>query len=267
MKKQGFTLVELLVVIAIITILAATVVPRVQNWISRGRMARAASEIKGAELALTKMLADADKRHFGQFFEPSLAITMTSAITNAQGTYSLYTQIFYELLRRGRDVEFGDLPLGLSLKPEVKRKLGTTYMDLGKDPWGNNYQFYAGPCPHIPSTQWLLASDIPQADYWKIVPWRSFRGRQPGVEFNDFNWTLEVRNSEEFKNSFGKPTADSQPGYPAPWDLPVYMYSYGENGVCDQNWHPDTQAAEEGSHDGGDDINNWDSQSGWSPFY
>jgi len=156
-NKRGFTLVELLVVIAIISILAAIVVPRVSDYIKRGRMAKALAEIKGVDLALTKMLADSGKQSFNHFFSAPLDprvnwergyIPTCEEICYASG---IYTNVFYILLRKGREA-IDDIP---QLKPEVAKKLATSYMDLGLDPWGtNSYKFYFGqPLARIGNTQ------------------------------------------------------------------------------------------------------------------
>ena len=50
----------------------------------------------------------------------------------------------------------------------------------------------------------------------------------------------------------GNPRADGRAGFPAPRDLPVYIWSYGENLTNDATGN------------GGDDINNWDNNSGWT---
>ncbi|HRI89097.1 MAG TPA: prepilin-type N-terminal cleavage/methylation domain-containing protein, partial [Candidatus Hydrogenedentes bacterium] len=63
-SKLGFTLVELLVVIAIIAILAGIVIPNVPKYINKARATRAQAEIKGIDLALTKMLTDVGRTDF-----------------------------------------------------------------------------------------------------------------------------------------------------------------------------------------------------------
>jgi prepilin-type N-terminal cleavage/methylation domain-containing protein len=259
--KKGFTLVELLVVIAIITILAATVVPRVANWIARARMARAVSEIKGADLCLTKMLTDTEKSNFAQFFdwnkdpqthEPKDLATLI----RISGAYSNYNVMFYELLRKGNEA-FQTTPaawsgssFGLKLKDAVKRKMASSYMDIRNDPWDSQYQFFAGPWPR---------KDVrnPNPD---PVYFRCWRGE-------GYVYDVNAKQAEDL-NLPGNPDFDNQAGFPAARDLPVYIYSMGANQGNDQLQSPSAPAMQAGSGNAGyDDVNNWDSTSGWGEFY
>lgn len=246
MKKHGFTLVELLVVIAIITILAATVVPRVTDYIGSSRVARANTEIKNMDLALTKMLADADRSSFAHFFEPGALAYMVETASGgdlAEAT-RLYSDVFYELLRRGKEADF--LSYGIDLQQSVRAKLGTTYMDVGKDPWGQNtYFFWVGP--------WKAATQI----YF-----RSYRTEILDDRFDHYVYT-DITKNEEDKKMRGNPRFDDGPGYPAPKDLPVYIWSLGENLISDQLIGPGCEASEL-YNAGGDDINNWDNAQGWN---
>jgi len=259
--KRGFTLIELLVVIAIITILASIVAPRVAQYIEKGKMAKAVSEIRNADLALTKMLADVERKHFGHVL--AYPEGLLSQIKYAQAV-KMYTAAFYELLRKGKDADLTNLPLddnvpplqtvNLGLKSGMERKLGTTYMDINLDPWGVAYQFYAGPIKD------------------PVSPFRSYRGAGYGygdTEKGDLDSQLR-----------GNPPADYGPGFPCPKDLGVYIFSDGGNAVVNQYGHPgppltnlevgDSPLATEDVDlgiGGGDDINNWDTQSGWSGSY
>lgn len=277
--NKGFTLIELLVVIAIITILAATVAPRVSNWISRGRMARATAEIRNAELAITKMLADVDRKSVAQFFvrnanAPSsvpltFAASMQSAMmTQALNIYNIYSNMFYELLRRGKNAEVSDLLPYWDLDSKVRSKLGTSYMEIGNDPWGNKYIFYPGPLNSL-----------------GLVGFRSYRINdaspdQPYIynlqkEIEDGKLRGNPKKDFYYDNSGALVYVPLQ-GYPAPRDLPVYIYSYGEDLTQGQYIDILSQivlnhiVSADGTYSyngGGDDINNWDSSSGWSSLY
>jgi len=282
-RNKGFTLVELLVVIAIITILASIVVPRVTDWLSRSRMAKAVSEIRNADLALTKMLADTSRKHFGQFFgntngQSNLALAITAAYTDllndypqleaAAMAYQQYNTVFYELLRRGRDAGDGTgtikiygrdlVPAGepdgipdnwvydLEIQASIKKRLGTSYIELGKDAWGETgYQFYAGPCPRVSSP-----NSLTWEERWRVMPFRCYRGE--GYSYTNAAY------QEAQVDLPGNPPPDDRPGFPGPADFPVYIWSMGEDMVSNQLIN---------GENGYDDINNWDNAGGWQEFY
>ena len=193
----------------------------------RGTMAKAVSEVRTGDLALTKMLEDAECKFLSQLFVNPKELdgpTLAESIEHQ-------TKLCYELLRKGKNAE-------LDLKPEVRQKLSNAYMDIDKDPWGNKYQFCFGP----------LKCRVNE------VPFRSYRGE---------NYAYDRAALEELdKKLRNNPVPDADippaPGYPAPRDLPVYIFSYGQNEKPEQlPWNGN----------GGDDINNWDAESGWSEFY
>lgn len=257
--NRGFTLVELLVVMAIIAILASIVVPNVARYITRSRMTNALSEIKNIDTAFTGMLSDAQVGNFRDFFDPNQypwpdIADMLSSERFAAAT-EFYTNAFYELARNGKNIAN---PAAYGLRPEVVRKLGTNYIEVDKDPWGKLYQIYAG-------------------------PWRA--PLRPGELDDDAGWSnarppFRTRIVDSDIPGGPAPTPSHRViegigiGYYGPRDLPIYVWSTGQNLISGQAmyqsnsagdiYHPDLEPEQQ---NGGDDINNWDSGQTWDEFY
>jgi len=257
MSKKGFTLIELLVVIAIITILAAIVVPKITIFIGKGNMGKAISEIEHAELAANNLLTDSGKSDLRQMFtywDPTLQ--------NVRDAEEVYTNIMYNLLRQGRNVErngngdfIGTAPFaGRAVIPKViLDNLGTQYLDLKEDPWDQKYHFYAGP---IPGTQ--------------VMPFRCYRA--PLVDdvdsFVPYKYDVNAKNELD-QTLPGNPPADfidvtnGPYGFPASRTEAVYIWSWGADSTgAQRSENPEIEKA-----GGGDDINSWDTKSGWRRWY
>ncbi len=339
-RKLGFTLIELLVVIAIISILAAIVVPNVNNWIARARMTNTVAEVQGIELALTQMLNDAQRQNARQIFsefptpqelagvdespdDPPLYYNVLPSVMDRmqamgysvfEAEVELYTQAFYILLRQGRNAVNAQnyLPLTISggtgdldddiemlvrIDPNVRGNLGTSYMDVGTDPWDNRYRIWPGPWSrelertYGPVEEGGIGFFQRDSEYHGdarnrvAIPFRSFR---EGVEYDDGSFepyqytTLRRREAEQ--RVPGNPPVDGRFGFPAPTDQQFFVYSRGADGVSNQNYRLREQG-NSGSYGhvfedyvfdvpmdiervgGGDDINNWDNQQGWSRWY
>lgn len=148
-----------------------------------------------------------------------------------EDSVKLHTSICYELLKKGGNAQVG-------LKSSMLENL-PAYYNLPKDPWGHDYQFYFGPIRNCPVNK---------------RPFRCYRGRS--YVYDMAAYTAEMVRMPNCP----KPETDSPPakGFPCPDDLPIYIYSLGANGKPDQLPL---------GGDGGDDVNNWDTDAGWSCFY
>ena len=102
---RGFTLIEIMVVVVIIGLLAAVIVPNVVSKVDEARVTRAKADISAIESALTIFRLDNSKYP-----------------TTEQGLTALTTQPTDPSIRNWR-------PGGYLTKK------------VGKDPWGNEYQY------------------------------------------------------------------------------------------------------------------------------
>jgi prepilin-type N-terminal cleavage/methylation domain-containing protein len=254
-RESGFTLIELLVVIAIIAILAGIVIPNVPTYINKARGTRAFAEVKNIELAMIKMLTDVNRSDFrGFFMNPPVDLSFCEA-------QAIYQQAFYILLRQGRNAETtSDWGVtGLQLNQEVRRRLGTTYMDLGKDPWGQLYYIYPGPygvafgCD-ASNPCWV---DVEGTGLLTRIPFR--------IHFVD----TSVPGSAPNDGAGATDSEGDRVGLPASRSLSVYVFSSGMNQVPNQGCSPGYNDSSFGDDfvGGGDDINNWDTDQSWAKFY
>lgn len=264
---HGFTLVELLVVMAIIAILASIVVPNVAKYITRSRMTNALSEVRNAETAFTGMLSAAQVANYRQFFNPNeepwaTYIPSLNAASQVYASQLFYTEAFYLLLRYGKDAEAyvtndmlfqADYPavpggVAVGLDNNVIAKLGTSEMELDKDPWDNLYYVYAGP--------------------WRIPLGGSvWDPNTPPFRTRSIDLTIPGNRSRELNENVGGVGITT---FRAPKDLPIYIYSAGQDKQAGQSLLRSVGGyltADSETAGGGDDIGNWDTEQSFQELY
>lgn len=177
----------------------------------------------------------------------------------------LYTNMMYQLLRQGKNAEIAQF-----LKPEIRQKLGNGYMEIGLDPWDQQYQFWIGPTRSLPVQMfrsYRIGEGIANVDEdiiavtdvyaYNDVAAQHANDDVPGSAKADYDKSL-AKTSNAAEYAFY--------GMPASKDLTVYIYSRGYNNLADANaiLQVDENFGDYPLYGGGDDINNWDNEAGWT---
>lgn len=249
-----------LIVVLVVLFIVVYVLP-IPREHPRSDSVNALSDVKNAETAFTGMLSDAQVGSFSDFFEPEAFATVHSRVMEAhsldafEAAVRMYSNAFYGLLQDGKNVNLGGADTdGMHdvLRMDVVQKLGTNYMEIDDDPWGNTYRIFAGPWPSTLGPP--------------VLRIRSLVDKDASHEHEPDALTGALGNGEK-------------QGYPAPNDLPIYIWSLGQNGLPDHAIFDPSGAypappqrhyradAEPEYIGGGDDINNWDTGQSWIELY
>jgi hypothetical protein len=144
-------------------------------------------------------------------------------------------------------------------------------MEFDKDPWGNLYQVYAGPW-RVPSGDGLTSAWLKKVPPFRV---RELDRTIPG------NGSRVIGTDVEPVLVDGDDTTEDIT-YTAPTDLPIYIYSLGQDKQPGQSLYggsfggygifdPATNAFEPLTDrlviGGGDDIGNWDSEQSYDDLY
>ena len=249
-------LIRLLKAAAIGMLLIIMFFPRGHVDFPRTPATDALSEIKNAETALTGMMADS-QCDLGCLFNPDGVTALRADLMQREGlnafeaSVRIYSTVFAALLEHGKNAQTAlEERDGIDhiFDPEALGRLGSSYMELGEDPWRQPYQYFLGP--------WRTD--------WGPAVFRIYQNSVEGVSPDSLTITLAEGAQVEF---------------PAPTTLPVYIWSLGASGVSDQAHFDPTgeYAAPARSHyrgdaaerdlGGGDDISNWDLEQSWHVLY
>ena len=212
---------------------------------------RVMTELNGMETDFTAMLSHANRMNSRDLLDPSgvRAFLGFDPVANSEMTREefvlteqFYSRVFLTLLRSGRQtleqnyqVEGVDVPYRELLNEAVVKRLGTSYMEVRLDPWGERYRVWPDP--------WPDGEDAPP------IPFRIYWATQTG---ETTGMLVEI---------------------PANRNLPIYLFSRGKDKTSGQGPFGDpTKTIDNTSRaailwNGGDDINNWDRDQGWRVFY
>ncbi len=274
------------VLAALVAVGAAIVVPNVSSINYNTRVTRTLGSIESMELAMVKLLADADCSSLTHLFDSAAVCSYLGCAPDRswrltavqfERAKELYTAVGYAFLRTGRgvldapEVEVGGEVLDLSrfLNREVIARIGVSYLDgLGDDPWGEPYRIFPGPWPSD------LARPIPFRTYLYEFGYDLPGSRKPPVDAH----IVDTDGFEAFE-IFRSPGEDSEKiGFPAPHGKAAFIWSKGKNRRDNQmtshlsyeGLSPAELYASEDDPEywgGGDDVNNWDNGRSWMRFY
>ncbi len=177
--------------------------------------------------ALVTVTEDAHVKNLRECFRDPYSLERDTM----QETLAYHTDMAYQLLRMGSRAS-------LDLKPLARAGLYQGYIDLGADPWGQQYYIYIGPMPPEPrsdATDGLWKFDDP-ADADGAVPVPDATTPPPFVAWPGAHKDGTVARA-----------------VPAPAELPFYVICAGPNGVLDQPFMNGGVTPANG-----DDITSWD---------
>jgi hypothetical protein len=118
-------------IVVLLLVFCGIAVSNMLVFLEGAQRTRTYTEMQGAELAIIAMMVDADRNSLSDFMPDSSGMTLSERM-------ALHTQVCYELLSNGRDADYDG-------RPDFVELLGSSYMELGADPWGNEYLFLAWP--------------------------------------------------------------------------------------------------------------------------
>lgn len=172
--QKIFRVVDVVVILSIGVIstgLLALIARNVYRAITQQRMRIAQSEIENMETACAKLLTDASRNRLVDIFDD-----VGSMFANYGGDVAAWSAVVPELLRKGRDAN-------VPLKPEIRAVIGTAYLDVHNDPWGNPYQIYA-PIPDS-SLRPAVPGQMPAHPAQLLYVWSMGKDEKSSILFVD----------------------------------------------------------------------------------
>lgn len=120
-------------ILAFVVVIMVAVIEN-SPWRRHSPATRAYAEIKGMELGMLKICAEARVTSMRELFADDANFDAGTP----QEILDRHTEWLYSIFRKDNLAE-------VPLKPEARKVVGDFHMDIGKDPWKNLYVFYV---PH-----------------------------------------------------------------------------------------------------------------------
>jgi hypothetical protein len=122
---------EVVLFLFVVTLAALWMLPNVLHRLRLAKLDQARSEMTEARLGIQKMLSDLGAESLFELAPLEQGITFEEAVAR-------HSELCRSLLREGRHTS-------LPIPARIKKNLAESYLQLGKDPWGNGYRFIGGP--------------------------------------------------------------------------------------------------------------------------